>query len=24
LLPNFGGIVLGWSPSKTVSGDPDF
>jgi hypothetical protein len=24
LLPNFGGIVLGWSPSKIVSGDPDF
>ena len=22
--PNFGGIVLGWPPSKIVSGDPDF
>jgi hypothetical protein len=21
---NFGGMVLGWSPSKIVSGDPDF
>jgi hypothetical protein len=24
LQPNFGGIVLGWPPSKFVSGDPDF
>ena len=22
--PNFGGMVLGWPPSKIVSGDPDF
>ena len=22
--PSFGGMVLGWSPSKIVSGDPDF
>jgi hypothetical protein len=24
LQQNFGGIVLGWPPSKIVSGDPDF
>jgi hypothetical protein len=24
LQPHFGGIVLGWPPSKIVSGDPDF
>jgi hypothetical protein len=24
LQPNFGGMVLGWPPSKIVSGDPDF
>ena len=24
LEPNFGGMVLGWPPSKIVSGDPDF
>jgi hypothetical protein len=24
LQPNFGGIILGWPPSKIVSGDPDF
>jgi hypothetical protein len=24
LQPNFGGMVLGWPPSKLVSGDPDF
>jgi hypothetical protein len=23
LQPNFGGMVLGWPPSKIVSGDPD-
>jgi hypothetical protein len=23
LEPNFGGMVLGWPPSKIVSGDPD-
>jgi hypothetical protein len=22
--PNFGGMLLGWSPSKIMSGDPDF
>jgi hypothetical protein len=22
--PNFGGMVLGWPPSKIVYGDPDF
>jgi hypothetical protein len=24
LEPNFGGMVLGWPPSKIVSVDPDF
>jgi hypothetical protein len=24
LQPNFGGMVLGWPPSKIVSGDPNF
>jgi hypothetical protein len=24
LQPNFGGMILGWFPSKNVSGDPDF
>jgi hypothetical protein len=24
LQPNFGGMVLGWTPLKIVSGDPDF
>jgi hypothetical protein len=24
LQPNFCGMILGWSPSKFVSGDPDF
>jgi hypothetical protein len=24
LQPSFGGIVLGWPPSKIVSGDPNF
>jgi hypothetical protein len=24
LQPNFRGMVLGWPPSKFVSGDPDF
>jgi hypothetical protein len=24
LQPNFGGMILGWPPSKIVSGDPDF
>jgi hypothetical protein len=24
LQPNFGGMVLGWPPSKIVSDDPDF
>jgi hypothetical protein len=24
LQPNFGGMVLGWPPSKFVSSDPDF
>jgi hypothetical protein len=24
LEPNFGGMVLGWPPTKIVSGDPDF
>jgi hypothetical protein len=22
--PNFGGMILGWPPSKIVCGDPDF
>ena len=24
MQPHFGGMVLGWPPSKIVSGDPDF
>jgi hypothetical protein len=24
IATNFGGMVLGWPPSKIVSGDPDF
>jgi hypothetical protein len=24
LQPNFCGMILGWPPSKIVSGDPDF
>jgi hypothetical protein len=24
LQQNFGGMILGWPPSKIVSGDPDF
>jgi hypothetical protein len=24
LQPSFGGMVLGWPPSKNMSGDPDF
>jgi hypothetical protein len=24
LQPNFSGMILGWPPSKIVSGDPDF